>query len=151
MIIYKIEYIYNYKESVNHLSIDKKFLNNSFFKELNISRRKSVSNNFFNRNKELNEEEIHKMMNIYLNKLTNNNFNIIYEKLCKLIKSQKIYILLIDKIIEKSLLQKNYSVIYSNLLLKLKSKTTNKILLAIHNIFYPKYLYHQKLMYYQKM
>jgi hypothetical protein len=84
--------------------------------------------NFLFRNVEISDEEIIKRINGLLNKITENNFEKIYDKINSILKNDNIIDSMIDKVFDKAIVQTGFCKLYAQICAKFCNNQEEEVL-----------------------
>jgi len=84
--------------------------------------------NFLFRNVEMSEDDIIKRINGLLNKITENNFEKIYDKINSILKNDNIIDCMIDKVFDKAIVQTGFCKLYAQICAKFCNNQEEEVL-----------------------
>lgn len=84
--------------------------------------------NFLFRNVEMSDEDIIKRINGLLNKITENNFDKIYDKINSILKNDNIIDKMIDKVFDKAIIQTSFCKLYAQICAKFCNNQEEEVL-----------------------
>jgi len=130
MITYTIEYILSFESEVsdpiNSEVID--VINSKIIRDYETYKPTRQKSNFLFRNVEISDQEIIKKINGLLNKITEKNFEKLFNKINAILKNDKIVDNMIDKLFDKAIIQTSFCKLYAQFCAKFCNNTDEKFL-----------------------
>ena len=125
-----VEYINSFKdieyEQLNSEIFD--VINSKVIRDYVTYKPLGQTQNFLFRNVEMSDDNIVKRINGLLNKITENNFEKIYDKINSILKNENIIDCMIDKVFDKAIVQTGFCKLYAQICAKFCNNVEEEIL-----------------------
>ena len=130
VITYSLEYLYSFEnkeyEALNPEIYE--LINSREIRDYVTYKPSKQTTSFLFRNVEMSDDDIVKRINSLLNKITENNFEKIYEKINSILKNDDIINNMIDKVFDKAIVQTGFCNLYAQICAKFCNNVEEEVL-----------------------
>jgi len=130
VITYSLEYLYSFEnkeyEALNPEIYE--LINSREIRDYVTYKPSKQTTSFLFRNVEMSDDDIVKRINSLLNKITENNFEKIYEKINSILKNDNIINNMIDKVFDKAIVQTGFCNLYAQICAKFCNNVEEEVL-----------------------